>query len=527
MDSFSWTDGLRATVSTCLPCFSSRNSSSDTEAENEGHGRLSRGTQLRYEELEGLLGELDDTNGDAETMSLHSNIGDSQRRPRSKKKKTRGRAKKSIRFFGYDLFGRPPIQLPDSEDEEDTPDNDMGSAGSRRRDRTRPNRLSIGNLPSAHSSSSASATGFDSDASPLDTTAISKLSPQDAARRAAQAAALLEAEEQRRRVEREERDERRKRRKERKELKRIGQAIANGSVNVSLDGEEFEGFPGSGSLRPPSSFSPGAGSGFALSSLASPPVVGPNAPGDDFGPYVGGLTRALTRDFADGDEDGEADFGGEAYTRKASSRGSRGSDSSRSHSHSQTSASRSNAGSSSHYQYNHHYLSQAQSSPLPSPQGFLPGTGMGSSIFTPAPGSGFRSATGSMGPGANLGALFDSSQQRKKTKKTRSSKSDTTASTMSASKKSSLSPTSQSASLPSLEDSPSSHATSVPSEPFIVDHNGGNKMSNWGTKPDLSFDTNSNTNANESKFPSADLFGGMKRTNSIGSGVFLARRGDD
>ena len=181
MDSFSWSDSIRATVSTCLPCFS-KNPSNDTDTENEGLARTSH-SQTRYDELEGLLADVDDTDGDAETMSLHSNIGDQHRRSRKRSKR---RSKKSIRLFGFNLFGRPPIQLPDSDDEsQDNHDRTRSHC----RTRPRPDRLAIGNLSSAHSSSSASGMGFDSDASPLDTTAIAQLSPQEAARRAAQAAA--------------------------------------------------------------------------------------------------------------------------------------------------------------------------------------------------------------------------------------------------------------------------------------------------------------------------------------------------
>lgn len=471
MESFSWTDRLRATVNTCLPCFNNPGSTSDSDAENEGLSSRQR-SQRHYEELEGLLGDVADTDGDVETLSLHSNIGGAQQRRKKKK-----RAHKSIQLFGFNLFGRPPIQLSDSE--EDEPDD-----GSRRK--RRPGRLAIGQIASAHSSSSASA--FDSDASPLDTVAISQLSPEDAAAHAARAAAEREAEEERRRVEREEKEERRRRRQERRKLKRMAAALANGTT-MSLDGEEFEGFQGSGSFRSP--FSP---SSLSFSQV-SPPV--PRAPGDDFGPYVSGSNpHAVDEDPADGDE---ADFGGEAYVRKARSRGS---DSSRSQSQSQTSASRSNADS-SHYTH-HHHQQFFQGSPLPSPV-FAPGTAVRTQEF----------GSPSVGSTSGPGALIDASRQ-KKSKKSRSSNSATTSS-----KKSSGSPASQSASLSSL-DSPVDANFSrkfAPSEPFIVEQDGE-------VPKEHSLDAVSPKDARESKFPSVG-FGGVRRTNSVGSGAFLATRSED
>lgn len=320
MDSFSWTDSMRAAVSTCLPCFSSsQGSSSDTENENS-NGRLGAfGRQTRFEELEGLLAD-----DDADTMSLHSNFGFGQRR---KKKRTH----KNIQLFGFNLFGRPPIQLSDSDDG-DGPD-------SPRR------RLALGQNASAHSSSSGSA--FDPDAAPLDPADISRLTAQDAAARAADMQRLRQAEEQRKKEEREEREERRRRRKERKELKRVADAIANGG-SMSLDGEEFEGFQGSGglstSIRLPDS-------------QATLDATGGRT--EEFGPYV--TAHSSNDDQADDD----ADFGGEMYIRKPRSHGS---NSSRSQTQSRTSATQSNSGSSQ--SYSHHYISQ--SSPLPSPTAFSP-----------------------------------------------------------------------------------------------------------------------------------------------------------
>lgn len=285
---------------------------------------------------------------------------------------------------------------------------------------------------------------------------------------------LREAEEVRLREEKAEKEERRRRRRERKDLKRVAAALANGA-GMNMDGEQFEGFQGSGE-HAPVPFSPGS-----VSSMASP---APSAPVDEFGPYVGGFLpapKAGDDDPADGEE---ADFGGEVYARKTRSRCS---DGSHSHSQSQTSASRSNADSSSHY-FNHHHLSQAQlqGSPLPSPS-------------------------------FHAQYMDTSLQKPKKNKKKRSS----TSASGSTSKKSSNSPTSQSASLPSL-DSPVSASFKhrfAPSEPFIVEKPKSIPDEIEGVPKGASA-------LDEPKFPSVG-FGGVRRTNSAGSGAFLAIRGDD
>lgn len=154
-------------------------------------------SRSRLDELEGLLAESDD----AETMSLHSNLGD---RNRSRRKR---RQRKGIRVFGYDLFGRPPIHLPEDEEE--------GSGSSRRRERA----------PESQRTRTISSSTLDSDASPLDPSMIDEVSAAQAVERAAK-------EEEERRA----KEERRQRRRERKELKRAALALA-----MSREGD-FEGF---------------------------------------------------------------------------------------------------------------------------------------------------------------------------------------------------------------------------------------------------------------------------------------------
>lgn len=428
MDSFSWADRIRATVGTCLPCFAPGRCGTGDDSGTENEGQPARARLSNYDELERLMGDVEETDVDAETVSLHSNIGSGQRR---KKKR---RTKKNIQLFGYNLFGRPSIYLSESEDETQNP-------------RARRLRISTG-FPSAHSSSSLSA--FDSDASPLDVATVSN--PQEVAARAARELELREAEERLRQEERQQKEERRRRKKERRELKRVADALANGA-SMNMDGEEFEGFQGSGQHY---SFN---------ASLGSPSPSTPSAPVEEFGPYVGGSLPTPDKDEI---ADAEADFGGEVYTRKSRSHGS---ESSCSHTHSRSSASQSNF-SSTHYNY--------LASPLPHHTSFL------------------------TSPGLQKNSVSDSPRQKKK-KHSRASISQST------DKASSDSITSQSASLPSVT-SPVSSAL-IPNEPFIVEQDGQTRFEDGPPQT-------------ENKFPSVG-FGGMRRTNSSGNGVFLSRIGDD
>ena len=265
MESFSWSDSLRALAAPCLSCL--------------------RTSKSERNDLEDLLVDSSSTT-DAETLSLHSNPGSPRRK--------RARFSRSITLFGWNLFGRPPIHLPDDDYDDDDDDNNEPS-GSRRHHRSRPPPATI------------STTTLDSDAAQLDTAAIES----HATRRAEEEAA---------------RAERRARRRERKERKRaaeLARALEHAAV---LDGEaEFEGFPGSGGggTRRPAA---------PLSEEYRDDIV------DD-------------GDFDEDDEEG--DFGAGAYARR--SRG--GSDSGRgSDSRSRTSTSLSSG--QQGQPYNHHYISQ-------------------------------------------------------------------------------------------------------------------------------------------------------------------------
>ncbi|KAF8056599.1 hypothetical protein FPV67DRAFT_643411 [Lyophyllum atratum] len=257
---FSWSDTFQIAFSSCLPCLSKPSSpgasaSTDSLLDNPTAHRIPR---ARADELQGLLADSD---AEAERMSLHSNPGRSRKRTKRKKDKR-------ITLFGYDLFGHapPPIQLPDSDDE----------GGGRPRGAP---------TPITRSSSLT----FDSDAAPLDPSTIATISTSSAALRARE-----EAEEE----ERWAKAERREKRRQRKELKKVAKALA-----LAEQGQDFEGFQGSGS-------------GF---------------PSEEYGPFVRGGNENV-----DDEGDADADLDGALYARKHTTGNGSGSDS-----RSRTSASRS------------------------------------------------------------------------------------------------------------------------------------------------------------------------------------------
>ncbi|CCM01341.1 uncharacterized protein FIBRA_03391 [Fibroporia radiculosa] len=305
---FSWADGLRAALSSCLYCFPS------SDRDDHPHEPLPR---ARPDELEGLLADSD--SGDAETLSLHSNLGDERRR------KKRKRTPKGIRVFGYDLFGRQPIHLPESDDE----------GGGHSRSGTRARTIS-------------SSSTLDSDAAPLDASAL------DEASVARLAAATAAAEEEQRKA----KEERRRLRRERKELKRMALAMAMGLQPGQEQG--FEGFPVSTRHAVPqaicSSTTPqGSGQHASHGHHASIGSISTTSSpfSEDFGTFTQGQPLILEDDAeADG-----ADFGGESYAHHTPHGASSGGSDSRS----RTSGSNSNADPS---QYNHHYLSQHQPPPI-------------------------------------------------------------------------------------------------------------------------------------------------------------------
>ena len=292
MATFSWSDTFKAAFSSCLPCLSSWSASNPAPDDsnndvlihtNEGGHRIAR---ARPDELQGLLADVTDTDTEAETHSLHSNIGaEARRRSRKSKRRT---TPKLITFFGWNLFGQPAIQLPPDEDgaAADRGDSTPFRSSSSRRTRDR------------SGSGTISSSTLDADAAPLDPSVIEQLSPVQLQDRA-----LAAAEEERRR----------QHRKERRELKRAARALAVGLT----DEDTFEGFPGSG----------GGGAG-AYPRMPSPfakrPSAEPNV--ESFGPFVGADAKGRRQAEVDGDAD-DADLGGELYARHSATNSNSGSDS--------------------------------------------------------------------------------------------------------------------------------------------------------------------------------------------------------
>jgi hypothetical protein len=272
--------------------------SDDERAQNRTVGQNSA-----REELERLLDEPITDHEDVETMSLHSNVG---RRTGKSRKKKPSTTRKSVRVFGIDLFGRRPA-LPGEED-------DQNHDEYARRPRTRPRAISTSNL--------------DEDAAPLDdatldfrTRALERWAPP-------QTDEELAAEEAREQ-QRAEKELRKAQRRQRKDLKRLAES---GAFN-DAEGQEFEGFPGSGG-------------GFV-----DPP--------EGFGPFVGVASSSKTDNAANGhtrvssddEDDKDVEFGAVEYMKKrrvAGGDGSRSGSGSHSRSRSRTSASISADGSQPH-----------------------------------------------------------------------------------------------------------------------------------------------------------------------------------
>lgn len=218
MAEFSWSDSVKAAFAPCLSClnFSSRTHHNDQpSSQNSSRPDLDR-----------LLQDVD-TDTEVETLSLHSNIGDSRRK---RKKKRRGPSK-NITLFGFNLFGKPPIRLEGGDDLAAVTTSPTG-----------------GHNSSSTVKKSISTSTLDSDAAPLDPSTIAQLS-------AAQSPSPGPSEE-----EVMGKEERRRRRRERKDMK---EALAKAMARPDA---EFEGFPGSGPGLP----APSSPRGFVLVSSTSP-----------------------------------------------------------------------------------------------------------------------------------------------------------------------------------------------------------------------------------------------------------------
>ncbi|KAF8156603.1 hypothetical protein B0H34DRAFT_709874 [Crassisporium funariophilum] len=285
---FSWSDTVQIAFSSCIPCLkpASREEADQSDFESQQHNpAINRIRRARPDELQGLLAD-NETDIDAETLSLHSNPGRERRNKKKKRSKKNLDKPHRITLFGYDLFGKPSIHLAE---------NDNDALYSRENGSATPNRISR-----AHSTAST----FDSDAAPLDPDTIAALSTANAT---AAARASAEAEEQRLK----DKEERKQRRREKRELKRLAGSPAAGGA------EDFEGFQGSGEPHRgqshigtmfsghPGSDS-GSGSGFSGSASGGHGEYGPfvAAPG----PYVPPPPED--------DEDEAADLDGGLYARK-------------------------------------------------------------------------------------------------------------------------------------------------------------------------------------------------------------------
>ena len=276
MDSFSYTDSVRAAFASCLPCFTPSRSESlsnpSSNAANTTQPRISTNARpsSSSNDLEHLLHD-----SDSDGISLHSNLGAGAHR----RARHRRRPKFSVTLFGYTLFGRPPIYLSDDEDEDP-----HGIGGGRGR----------GRALVTNSSST-----LDSDAAPLDASTIERLtSPDHFAALAAQRESerqRLEAEEEGRR-----KAERRARRQERKARERASALMALTGSQPHPDGDPFEGFQGSGMVPAPLPFH------------QTVDVVSDHPGSIGFG-RKGDFDGSNASHSGDADD---ADLGGELYTRK-------------------------------------------------------------------------------------------------------------------------------------------------------------------------------------------------------------------
>ncbi|KAJ8080301.1 hypothetical protein PM082_017133 [Marasmius tenuissimus] len=281
MDSPSWSDAISAAIGSCLPCFSSPNDNDHDSLQTSS----SRSRPPQH--LESLLADPQDTDTEAETVSLHSNLGSGNTRRKKKK-----RSKNGITLFGLNLFGRPtgPINLPEDEEEVDR----LLNRSSNRRVR----RTSSSSSTTRTGGTRSSSLTFDADAALLDPAALDQLTPAQLEERAREAE--LQAEEAR-----QAKEERKRIRREKKEMKRLAAQLA---VSGPGGDGEFEGFQGSGGPSPST-----AGYPFIPQPLLSPDTIGAQS--------------------IDDEADGSADLDGTLYTgrsRAGGSAGGGGSDSRRS-----------------------------------------------------------------------------------------------------------------------------------------------------------------------------------------------------
>ncbi|EDR01322.1 uncharacterized protein LACBIDRAFT_333347 [Laccaria bicolor S238N-H82] len=301
---FSWSDTVKIALGSCMPCLRPVSSSDSLQNTNRltisaeqpelYNPAVNRIPRARPDELQGLLADSSD-NERAETLSLHSNPGrGGRRRKRRSKANTNGNGKpRRITLFGFDLFGRPPpIQLP--------PDDDAGDDDAPLFRRHHSSSSGGGSTPTTTLTTQT----FDSDAAPLDISTIQSISVSKATEAAEAEAKRLK-----------EKEERRQRRKAKKEMKRLVEA------GVVGDGEEFEGFQGSGGLallKRPSGAGAGGGT-TATSSSGSHSHSRSHSRSQQSREGFGHFVSAPLLPTAAAEEDDEnADLDGSLYARKNS-----------------------------------------------------------------------------------------------------------------------------------------------------------------------------------------------------------------
>lgn len=269
MDSFSFTDNVRAAFASCLPCFTTSRSKSTSNPSLTATLSEPRSTGIGPSSSADLEHLLHDSDSDA--LSLHSNLGVTAHR----RARHRRRPKFSLTLFGYTLFGRPPIYLSDDDDGDDS----LGVGGGR-----------------ARALVTASSSTLDSDAAPLDASTIERLTSPDH-----YAALAAQRERERQRLEAEEaarrKAERRARREERKVRARAEALMSLTGASPRPDMDTFEGFQGSEDGIVSTSFP----------SHQAVKVVPDHPDLDRFSGNFNGLHS--------GDAD-DADLGGELYTQK-------------------------------------------------------------------------------------------------------------------------------------------------------------------------------------------------------------------
>ncbi|KAF8325844.1 uncharacterized protein EI90DRAFT_3071886 [Cantharellus anzutake] len=252
-------DQLRA----CFPCFHGAAHESDNEEDQ------------RAPELDGLLfnSENEQTGAEADAMSLHSNVGRHGQSNRRRVRQKGSSKPKTIRLFGYNLFGRRSTNPPSPSQSED----EAPAFEGHQRIRT------------------ISGASLDPDATPLPDSAIDSISRGVNVWTSSLTDEQIAQEEEEQR----EREERRARRAARRLRK---QQLAE-SADVQNEGAVFEGFPGGDGTLARDSFRP------SLQELEFDT--------HEFGPYVEAHgTNALPEQE---EPDEEVDVGGEYNRRSRSS----------------------------------------------------------------------------------------------------------------------------------------------------------------------------------------------------------------